>query len=254
MTKDEQILTEYLDDYGLDIFSRNQITEIEDLSYQQVEIALRGLIRRLHIKIIERGKYCKQNFSEEFVIGNFIVKNGGVAYWSAMNFHGLTEQIPNVIFIQTSHRKNDKIIFGVRYKFVQVKENKLIGYKSEGYGNRKFNITDVEKTIVDCFDLPKYSGGYPEIIKAFNIAELSAIKLVKYCKAINNLSVVKRLAYLSELLNKPKMDYFLKYALSVRNEKYILFEHDGEKIGRTNRKWRLVLNIDDDEIMNMAKS
>ncbi len=254
MTNNEKILSEYLDDYGLDIFSRNQITEIENLSYKQVEIALRGLTRRRYIKLIDRGKYCKQDFSDEFAIGNFIVKNGGVAYWSAMNFHGLTEQIPNVIFVQTSHQKKDKIIFGVRYKFVQVKENKLIGYKTEGYGNHQFNITDVEKTIVDCFDLPRYSGGYSEIIKAFNNAELSAIKLVKYCKAINNLSVVKRLAYLTELLNKPKMDYFLKYALSVRNEKYILFEHDGEKTGRTNRKWRLVLNVNNDEIKNMAKS
>jgi len=254
MTKDEQILTEYLDDYGLDIFSREQIAEIENLSYRQVEIALRGLTRRLYIKLIDRGKYCKQDFSDGFVIGNFIVKNGGVAYWSAMNFHGLTEQIPNVIFVQTSQRKKNKNIFNVRYKFVQVKKNKLIGYKTEGYGNHQFNITDIEKTIVDCFDLPKYAGGYPEIIKAFNIAKLSAIKLVKYCKAINNLSIVKRLAYLTELLNKPKMDYFLKYALSVRNEKYVLFEHDGEKTGRTNRKWRLVLNMNDDEIMNMAKS
>ncbi len=254
MTKNEKILSEYLNDYGLDIFSRNQITQIENLTPQQVEIALRGLARRGYITIIERGKYCKQNYSEEFVIGNFIVKNGGIAYWSAMNYHRMTEQIPNVIFVQTSQRKKDKIIFGVRYKFVQVKENKLIGYKTEGYGNLKFNITDIEKTIVDCFDLPKYSGGYPEIIKAFNIAEPSAIKLVKYCKATNNLSVVKRLAYLTELLHKPKMDYFLKYALSVINEKYTLFKHNGEKTGRTNRRWRLVLNINDDEIMNMAKS
>lgn len=254
MTKDEQILTEYLNDYGLDIFSRDQITEIENLSYQQIEIALRGLTRRLYIKIIDRGKYCKQDFSDEFVIGSFIVKNGGVAYWSAMNFHGLTEQIPNVIFVQTSQRKKDKSIFGVRYKFIKVKENKLIGYKTEWYENLEFNITDVEKTIVDCFDLPKYSGGYPEIVKAFNIAELSAIKLVKYCKSMNNLSIVKRLAYLTELLNKPKMDYFLNYALSIMNKKYNLFEHDGEKTGRTNRRWRLVLNINDDEIMNMAKS
>lgn len=59
MTKNEQILSEYIDDYGLDIFSRNQIKEIENISYQQVEIVLRGLTKRFYIKIIERGKYCK---------------------------------------------------------------------------------------------------------------------------------------------------------------------------------------------------
>jgi predicted transcriptional regulator of viral defense system len=28
-----------------------------------------------------------------------------------------------------------------------------------GYGNERFRITGIEKTLLDCFDLPQYSGG-----------------------------------------------------------------------------------------------
>lgn len=66
-------------------------------------------------------------------------------------------------------------------------------------------MTDVEKTIIDCFDLPQYSGGYAELIRAFNHANLNSEKMITYCKAINNIAIIKRMGYLSELLNKKGM-------------------------------------------------
>lgn len=254
MKPDEAKLLEYINDYGLDIFVMEDLLKENNMSPKEIEIALRNLIKSNLIKIIERGKYCKHNFRDENVIGNFLVKDGGIGYWSAMNYHGLTEQIPNVIFVQTSQKKKDKSIFGVKYKFIQVKKTKLIGYKTEGYGNYQFRISDVEKTIVDCFDLPQHSGGYPEIIKAFARADMSARKMVAYCKAIDNIAVVKRLAYLTELLEKSNMNYFIEYALSVRNNKYNLFDYNGNANGKSIRRWRLVLNMEPNEILNIAGS
>ena len=242
-------LTEFLDRNDLDIFDKRLIIEngFNDKSIKE-------LVDRDYIRVIEKGKYCRHNFGDENVIGSFLAKDGGISYWTAMNYHGLTEQIPNVVYVQTSHVKTNKIIFGVRYYFIKVKPEKLTGFIKRGYGNHSFMITDVEKTIVDCFDKPQYGGGYAEIIKAFNNAKLSARKMVKYCKSVNNTSVTKRLGYLCELLNKPAMDYFIKFAQSVRNEKYNLFETGGEPKGKTNRRWRLILNMEEDEIMEIANS
>lgn len=36
--------------------------------------------------------------------------------------------------------------------------------------------------------------------------------MIKYCKAINNIAAIKRIAYLAELFQKPDFDVFLKYA------------------------------------------
>lgn len=249
MKNEATLLLEFLDNNSIDIFNKNAVVQ-----NKFSDKSLRELVNNDYIRVIEKGKYCRHNFSDEYVIGSFIVKNGGIAYWTAMNFHGLTEQIPNVVYVQTIQAKENKIVFGVRYKFIRVKKEKLAGYKTMGFGNHQFQITDLEKTIIDCFDLPEYSGGYTEIIKAFYKANLSAQKMVKYCKAVNNIAVVKRLGYLCELLEKPKMDYFLKYALSVKNEKYNLFESDGEKHGKTNRRWRLIMNMEDDEIIEIANS
>ncbi len=250
----EAKILEFIDDNGLDIFNTSQLSQIESLTDNYINRGLNRLVETGLLRKIEKGKYCRHNFSDELIIGNFLVKSGGISYWSALNFHGLTEQIPNTIFIQTNQWKKNKNIFGVQYKFIQINNKKLFGYKSEGYGNHTFNITDIEKTIIDSFDLPEYSGGYSEIIKAFNNAQINQNKLIKYCEVFDNKSIIKRLAYLTELLNKPKMDKFIQFALAMRNEKYTPFLRYGGKNEKTLSRWRLILNIKEQEIINLAKS
>jgi len=75
--------------------------------------------------------------------------------------------------------------------------------------------------------------------------------MTTYCKAVNNIVVTKRLAFLAELLDKPKMDYFLKYAADVRNEKFNPFDASLPSKGKYLNKWRLILN-DEEEILEIA--
>lgn len=254
MKNNENILVKHLDDYGLDIFSLKELEKAKILNKRQLTLAIHSLIRSDYIDLIEKGKYCRHNFKDHFVIGSFVVSDGVISYWNAMNYHGLTEQIPNVIFVKTSKSKCNTSYFGVRYIFSMKKSQCISGFKTEGYGNHQFRMSDVERTIVDCFDKPQLSGGYAEIIKAFYKAKLSARKMVKYCKEENNIALTKRLAFLTDFLEKPNMNYFIKYAKSVVNKKYSLFEINGEPKGKTNRQWRLVLNISEEEIKEIAKS
>ena len=87
----------------------------------------------------------------------------------------------------------------------EISKSKIVGIEKLGFGNHSYQMTDIEKTIIDCFDLPQYSGGYAELIRAFNQANLNSDKMMVYCKAINNIAITKRMGYLAELLNKKGM-------------------------------------------------
>lgn len=239
-----------------DVFSLTMLLKETGLSKSSLHSALWYLTQGEVIVNIEKGKYRRRHFTDENVIACFMAPDGGIAYWSALNAHGLTEQFPNKIFVQNSRRRGDRSVFGIGspFQFVTVKPQKLVGYKTVGYGNHTWYMTDVEKTIVDCFDLPQHAGGYNEIIKAFDKASLSARKMVTYCKAVNNIAVTKRLAYLVELLHKSKMDYFIKYAADVCNEKYNPFDASLPAKGKYLNKWRLILNMDEEEILEIANS
>jgi predicted transcriptional regulator of viral defense system len=252
MTGNEATLLQYLSDNGLDIFTKDQLVNKSDLSEYQLEIAIRNLLKKDKIIQLERGKYYVYGFFDENTIGCFLAHNSCISYWSAMNYHGLTEQIPNTVFVQTDKQKNNKRVQGVQYQFVWLKQEKIFGYKTEGYGNHIFRISDKEKTIIDCFDKPKYSGGYAEIIKAFYNAELNVDKLIRYCRKMKNIAVTKRLGFLADFFEKKRLQKFMDYALKIKNEKYNLFEHDGTPKGHINKKWGLVMNLDTNEIKNMA--
>ena len=243
-----------LDDYGYDVFNLEMIRNTNSFHDREINNVIRSLIRNGLLNRIERGKYVRSSFSDDNVIANFMANDGGIAYWSALNAHGLTEQFANRTFVQTAKAKKDLSDRNRQYIFIKVPEYKLFGYKTYGFGNHVYKITDVEKTIIDCFDLPQYSGWYQETIKGFNKAILYQSKMIKYCKSMQNNSLIKRLGFLADFLEKPKMDEFIKYAQSIINTDYSLFEIGGEKEGEYDSKWKLVLNIPRNEIFEIANS
>ena len=245
---------EMLDEFGYDIFNLKMIKDTGYFSDKRISYALKSLTKSGMLIKIEQGKYVRSNFSNEFVIGNFLAPDGGIGYWSALNSYGLTEQFPNVIFIQTSKRKGEMVFRNLRYKFVKVAPRKLKGYKTFGIGNHSYKMSDLEKTIVDCFDLPQHAGWYHETIKAFNNAKLNPNKLIRYCKIISNTSATKRLGFLSELLGKKELAPFISYAQSTITQAYSLFESGGETEGQYDNRWKLVINMPIKEIIEIANS
>ena len=255
MTDLQKQFIDILDEYGYDIFSVQMIKDTNRLAAKKIHQAIRTLCRSELVIKLERGKYIRSGFIDSFVIANFLAPDGGIAYWSALNYHGITEQFVNVVFVQTAKRKNEEIIInGSRYKFIKVNIRKITGYKTVGYGNHKYKITDLEKTIVDCFDLPHLAGWYQEIIKAFNQAKINQNRLIKYCKVVNNVSVTKRLAFLSEFLEKPNMENFIDFAQKTINKDYSPFEIDRNRKGKLNSRWKLIINMDEEEILEIANS
>lgn len=252
ITSSQKDLMLLLDENEIDIFSLEDIKELLGRSSEDVNELIENLVHKNIFLRIERGKYCRANFRDEKVIGCFLVPDGVIAYWSALNLHGLTEQFSNNLYIQTTRSKKSKTVFGVNYQFVKIKETKRVGVSVEGFGNHKYSITDKEKTLIDCFDLPHYSGGYSELIRAFGQSELNQDKMIEYCTAIDNISVVKRLAFLAELLQKPRMKRFLNYAKKQVNPRYVLIDPFGAETGTFNSQWKLRLNISAEEIADIC--
>lgn len=252
LTKPQLDLMLLLDEYEMDIFSLDDVKKLVPAQDGDANELIENLVHKKVFSRIERGKYCRANFRDEKVIGSFLVPDGAIAYWSALNLHGLTEQFPNTIFVQTTKIKKDKKVFGTDYKFVTITERKRDGISNEGYGNHSYAITDEEKTLVDCFDIPKYSGGYAELIRAFSKVKLSSDKMIRYCTAVNNIAATKRMGFLAELFKKPGMTTFIRYSKQQVKQAYNPFDSQGPDKGDYERDWRLRMNISREELMGIA--
>lgn len=233
-----------------DTFSIENVLSTTNIQKEVLWVILSRLEKKGWIERIEKGKYMiiplgaeKGKYTlNEFVIGSLLVNPYSVAYWSALNFYGLTEQIPNTVFLQTTSRKKKQAteVFGVRYRIVKIKEEKFFGIRNEWIENTQVHITDKEKTLLDCLDKPQYCGGVIEVAKALKYgSELDKKKLVDYAQKLNNSGVIRRLGYLCDLfaidIGIPK----------IKTRNYLLLDPTMSHKGQKNAKWRLIMNLDE---------
>ncbi|MCK9423871.1 MAG: hypothetical protein M0Q38_14875 [Bacteroidales bacterium] len=247
-------LLKFLEDQELNVFTIEQMNSLTGLFSPDLNEILENLAMKKMIDRIERGKYCRYGFRNEKIIGSFITGGGCIAYWSALNHHLMTEQIPNVVFVQSPRFKQSKSVFNVRYKFVKILNTKFFGIIQSGYGQDLFPITDKEKTLIDCFEYPEYSGGYSELIRALATTNLIPETLVDYGMRTNNLAVLKRIAFLSEIFDLHGYQKFRKMVITRLNVRYSLFDPLGPDEGEFVAAWRLRLNITRNQLIEIAQN
>ncbi len=222
-------------------------THISGLNEVVENLYRKGLLVR-----VEKGVYTRPMFLDVQVLGSFISQGGILSYWSALHQHNLTIRFPNTVFFKTSVRKRDTDLFGTKVKFITVHPRKMIGIKYEGYGDKQYPLSDIESTILDCYDQPRYGGDLPDLINAFYQAEMNPEKLIGYAEAYDNISVTRRLGFLAEFFQKTALDSFVYYAKTKVRDKYSLFEAGGAQTGKFNPHWKLRMNLTEEAILDMV--
>jgi len=172
-------------------------------------LADKGWLERL-----ERGRYMivpleagpeRQWTEDAYILATYLVDSAAVAYWSALHYWNLTEQVPQLAYVQTTSdiREHRKTVLGIRFRFVKLKGNKFFGLKHERLGVQRFAVTDREKTILDCLDRLELAGGIHEVTKALRHSggELDWGRLDEYMERLGSGAVVKRLGFLVKTMN-----------------------------------------------------
>jgi predicted transcriptional regulator of viral defense system len=181
----------------------------------------------------------------DFVIASYLVEPSYIGFWSALNYHGLSDQIPTTTFIGTTKPKKPLNILNSRFLFVQLSKNKFTGIEEieiEGY---RVNISDRNKTIADCLDHPEHSGGIDEVARAiyFSHEELDFGKIREYALKMKNITIFKRLGYILDktgLLEK----YGWIFKEITLTKGYPSLDKIASRKGKYNEKWKLLINAE----------
>ena len=261
LNQKEAMILAKLSSEGKAVFSFEDVLNILGEPRSASRKFLSKLIIKGWLKPLERGKYLivpfeagpERKWSEEaFVIASHLVNPYAISHWSALNYWGLTEQIPRTVFVSSTKRKfkPESKVLGISFKFIVLPERKFFGLTDIWFDNKKVQITDKEKTIVDCLDHPEYCGGIIEAAKGLVSgieAGISLETLTDYAERLNNSAVLKRLGYLSEVFNLPVQDYADKWREQISSG-YSLIDPTGEKTGRYYSRWNLRLNVSENAL------
>ena len=221
---------------------------------------LHQLEKRGWVARIERGKYlvipleagAQRSWSEEpYLIASTLVQPAAISYWTAIRHWNWTEQIPRIIYIQTTSRKKatGRTVFGVQYQFVTVPKTKFYGHVKEWYKGKPVLISDKEKTLVDCADDVERAGTIEELAKAVKSAatEISWLKLNEHVQRFPNRAVMKRLGFLFERLVTPLPDEaqrVLQGWQPVLSAGVAPLQPGGSVTGRISTRWHIQINTE----------
>ncbi len=182
----------------------------------------------------------------EFHVAMHVVSPAAIAYWTALNHHGMTEQLPRTVFIATNHlvRYPPKEALWFSYKVVSLRPHRYFGIVQDWADDGPFDITDKEKTIVDGLDLPEYVGGVGEITKALRTSWklLNKEKLFQYAVRMGNAAVVKRLGFLLETQQLDEAGSLRRKAQQSKG--FPLLDPRLPRKGKHSRRWGLLVNVE----------
>lgn len=251
---------------GKSVIGYEDISNTIDTSYQNARKIVERLSKKKWLIQIARGKYLisplsagiESKYTEhEFVIASNLAANKQhyIAYWTALNHYGYTEQTPFTVFVAATSRITSTNVHGVNYKFITINKTKFFGTRNHFIGNKKIIISDKNKTIVDALDHPEYCGGIEEVAKCLWNAkgDISFEKIIDYSKKIQNSTVIKRLGYLIDVLEMDVPSSLYDQMRNLIGSGRSLLNPHSAKNKKSNLKWKLFVNTSTDAILE-AKS
>jgi predicted transcriptional regulator of viral defense system len=265
LTRNESLLLSSLSEKGKTIFRIEDVVNELTCSYKYAKVLANNLTKKKWVINLKRGVYLivplsagvSAHYTEhEFVIASRLVSPYYIAYWSALNFHGFTEQTPFTVFVATTKRTKNREVLNTKYNFVTLSKRKFFGFEPTAVSTYKINISDREKTLADALDHPEYCGGISEAAKSlWNAKEkVSMEKIVSYAERMRNTAIVKRLGCLLESLNINVDSEILSKMRGMISPGMSALDPTCPRKGTYNTRWNLLLNISKETLEELRRS
>lgn len=196
----ESELIEQINDRDMLFFTPKDVARFLDMEKPSAYNLLSRMKDKELVERVESGKYILSEAMDSrdvYQLASNLVDASYLGFFSALHFHGLTDQVPQKIQVATTRRKNNEVgIQGREIEFVTIKKTHFFGY------NRYSGTiaSNPEKTVIDSLRLPGKTGDLSNIIE-LDFSQLDAGKLVEYAARTESSAVASRLGVLLDRKN-----------------------------------------------------
>lgn len=223
--------------------------------------ALHHLARSGWIVRLRKGLYALSSSVpgvspvHEFEVAMALVHTAAISHWSALNYHGLTDQTPRRVFVLTTARavprwrgvKETRSTKGypvgeTLYQFVQVKPQRFFGTQKVWVNEARITITDPERTLLDGLTVPHYCGDLSEVLHAFEVGrpKLNLERIIEYALQLDA-ATAKRLGWVLEQQGVAPTRLERLRAVPIKG--YRLLDPTGLHRGVCDRRWMIQVNL-----------
>lgn len=251
------------------IFGVLDAQKITGLSVNATTDLLSELVGRKVIARLKPGKYLiiplEAGFTGEYMENWYVVARElikphpyFISHYSAMDIHNMVTQPTRMVYISTSVRRKNREISGAEFRFIHARPDSFWGITKEWVtSQQQVEVSDLERTIVDCLYAPRLCGGISEIAKGIWIAKdrVSYEKLTKYVERFGKKVVAKRLGLVLEIYQLGTAETSAQLQDFMKDSKsYALFDPLLPDQGKYVTRWRLKVNLEPEELKSIVRT
>lgn len=153
---------------------------------------------------VRRNLYCMVDLAtgmpvcNKYEIGSHLSESSYVSYNTALEFHGLAHQPSSEVFVSSRSRFNPFRYDEIDYVYCRQTSDSIKGIVTPN-GNPLVRVTDLERTLLDCFDRIDRAGGIEELQHCMeNVVTLDEEKLTTYLDDFDKAFLYQKTGYLLE--------------------------------------------------------
>ena len=252
---------------GKTIFSIADAQRITGKPYKTTATLLSQLVRKRWLVRLVPGKYLivpleagleSIPMADRYVVAREVLDPLPcyISHYSAMELHQMTTQPVNTVYVTVPRQRTRRTIAGMEYCFVYANPRAFWGWESIwATDQERVQVSDLEKTLLDCAARPHLCGGLGEVAKGLWLRkdDLDEEQLVAYVKRLDRKAAAKRLGFLLETysLGRPETIAALQ---SLVNPRYSLLDPTLPDEGPYRARWRLRINLDPQELKTVVRT
>lgn len=171
-----------------------------------------------------------------------------VAYQSAAAIHGAAQQLPFALQVALPMQRRPVDMAQGRILFIRIRPQKLFGFRQVLYQEVPLNVSDREKTLLDCLERFDLCGGMGEAARTggFLLEGIRTDTLLAYLDRMGSQALTQRMGLTLERLSTVQtvdQDLIAAVASRIGPHTYLLDPH-GPREGLVDRRWRIRENVD----------
>jgi predicted transcriptional regulator of viral defense system len=249
--------------HGTNLLDADTVTRLAAVSRPHAVNLLASMARKGVLYRVGRGRYAvippsvlherKSYVTDPHLVIDELMWADGigdryyVAYQSAAAIHGAAQQLPFVLQVALPVQRRPVKVGQGQIVFVRIQPQKLFGFRQMRYQEAVLNVSDREKTWLDCLERFDLCGGVGEAARTGSIL-LEGTRtdtLLDYLDRMGNQALTQRLGLILERLSSVQtvdQDLIAAVARRVGPHAYLLDPH-GPAEGPVDGRWRIRENI-----------
>ena len=243
--------------------TRQEIIGLLETTPEAADHVVRSLRKKGWLECASWGKYLlippehgpeALGESNVLALASLVTEPYYIGYGTAATYYGMTTQHRHVVWLVAPQHLRDRRILNVEIRIVNPSPKKFFGFTAVDVLGFEVQMSDREKTAIDCVDRPDLSGGISDAayILARASQKMNWDKAIDYLFRMESVALMRKFGWLADRIGADIPDHLrtrlLDEARTRRTVAILGPRTPSKEVIGYQREWKLSANVSESDL------